>query len=194
MKVKLILFLFVLFIIPTFSQNGFRIENNKKKVVIPFKFINNLIIIPINVNGTTLNFLLDTGVEETILFSLEENEEVVFSNLDKIMFRGIGTNEPFEGLKSSENKLSINGYNDNHHTIYIVLNQNMNISSQVGVPVNGIIGYHFFKNNCIDINYNRKRIVVYDDINSISKRLSKYQKIPIFIEEKKPYIKTTIQM
>ena len=195
MKVKLILLLFVLFTTPSFSQNGFRIESNKKKVVIPFKFINNLIIIPINVNGTILNFLLDTGVEETILFSLEENEEVVFSNLDKIMFRGIGTSEPFEGLKSSENKLSINGYNDNHHTIYIVLDQKMNISSQVGIPVNGIIGYHFFKNNCIDINYNRKKIVVYNDIKSITKRLTtKYQKIPIFIEENKPYIKTVVEM
>jgi hypothetical protein len=91
MKVKLLLLLFVLLINPIFSQNGFRIESNKKRVVIPFKFINNLIIIPIDVNGTMMNFLLDTGVEETILFSLEENEEVVFSNIDKVMFRGIGT-------------------------------------------------------------------------------------------------------
>jgi len=195
MKFKLLRFFFVLFTISTFSQNGFQIENNKKKVVIPFKFINNLIIIPINVNGTTLNFLLDTGVEETILFSLEENEEIVFTNLDKVMFRGIGTSEPFEGLKSSENKLSINGYNDNDHTIYIVLNQNMNISSQVGIPVNGIIGYHFFKNNCIDINYSRKKIVVYKDRNTISKRLeTKYKKVPIYIEESKPYIKTVVEM
>ena len=195
MKVKLLLLLFVLFITPSFSQNGFQIEGNKKKIVIPFKFIDNLIIIPIEVNGTVLNFLLDTGVEETILFSLEENEQVVFSNVDKVMFRGIGTNEPFEGLKSAKNKLSINGFNDPEHTIYIVLNQNINISSQVGIPVNGIIGYHFFKNYSVDINYNQRRIVVYNDITSISKRLNKkYQKVPITIEEKKPYLKTIVEM
>ncbi len=195
MNFKLILLLFVLFITHSFSQNGFTIENNKKKVVIPFKFINNLIIIPINVNGTTLNFLLDTGVEDTILFSLEENEEVKFSNLDKVTFRGIGTNEPFEGLKSSGNILVINGFTDTNHTIYIVVNQNMNISSHVGIPVNGIIGYHFFKNNCIEINYNRKKIVVYNDIATITKRLNnKYQKTPINVEEKKPYIITKVQM
>ncbi len=195
MKSKLQLLFIAFFITNSFSQNGFSIENNKKKVVIPFKFINNLIIIPIDVNGTTLNFLLDTGVEETILFSLEENEEVTFSNTDKIMFRGIGLNEPFEGLRSSDNRFSINGYNDFNHTIYIVLNQNINISSQVGIPVNGIIGYHFFKNNCIDINYKSKKIIVYNTINTISKKLKKkYQKIPISIEEKKPYIFTTIKM
>lgn len=195
MKVKLLLLLLVLIISNSFSQNGFRIENNKRKVVIPFKFIDNLIIIPIEVNGTVLNFLLDTGVEETILFSLEENEEIVFSNVDKVMFRGIGTNEPFEGLKSSENKLSINGYNDSNHNIYIVLDQNINISSKVGIPVNGIIGYHFFRNYSVAINYNKRKIVVYNDIATISKKLnSNYQQIPISLEENKPYIKTNVEM
>ncbi len=195
MKTKRILFLFVLLAHVSFSQSGFRIEGDKEKVVIPFKFINNLIIIPIEVNGTSLNFLLDTGVEETILFSLEENEEITFSNVDKVMFRGIGTDAAFEGLKSSKNKLSINGFNDYNHSIYIVLNQNINISSQVGIPVNGIIGYHFFKNHIIDINYNKKKLVVYNDTQLIAKRINKkYQKIPISIEQKKPYLNTAIQM
>lgn len=195
MKSKAIFLLLVLFSAVSFSQNGFQIENNKKKVVIPFQFINNLAIIPIEVNGTKLNFLLDSGVEETILFSLEENEEMVFSNLEKVMFRGIGSNEPFEGLKSSNNKLSINGFTDSKHTIYIVLNQNINISSQVGIPVNGIIGYQFFKSHCVDINYSRKKIVVYEDGSSISDRLKKkYQKVPITIEESKPYVTASVIM
>jgi hypothetical protein len=195
MKIRFTLLFFILLLTYTYSQNGFKIENNKNKVVIPFKLIDNLIFIPINVNGTILNFLLDTGVEETILFSLEENEEIEFSNTNKIMFRGIGTNEPFEGLKSTGNNLSINGFNDINHTIYIVLNQNINISSKVGIPVNGIIGYQFFKNNYIDINYNKLKITIYNNINSISKRLNKkYQKNSISIEENKPYLITTIQM
>jgi hypothetical protein len=36
-----------------------------------FQLINNLVFIPINVNGVELTFL-DSGVKETILFSLEE--------------------------------------------------------------------------------------------------------------------------
>ncbi len=195
MKSKAIFLLIVLYCAVSFSQTGFKIEDGKEKVVIPFKFINNLVIIPIEVNGSSLNFLLDSGVEETILFSLEEKEEIRFSNLEKVMFRGIGSNEPFEGLKSSENILKINGLNDFNHTIYIVLNQNINISSQVGIPVNGIIGYHFFKNNCVDINYNRKRIVVHKDIGTISEKLKKkYEKIPITIEEKKPYVTASVLM
>lgn len=197
MKIRLLLFLILIVTGYSFSQNGFHIKNDHRKVVVPFRFINNLIIIPVNVNGTDLNFLLDTGVEETILFSLEESEEMVFSNLHKVMFKGIGANEPFEGLKSSKNKLTINGLYDNEHVIYIVLNQDINISSQVGVPVNGIIGYQFFKNYLVDINYNRKKITVYNHNSnkSFEKRLSdKYQKIPISIEGMKPYLNASIQM
>jgi len=137
---------------------------------------------------------LDSGVEETILFSLE-NEEIKFSNLEKVMFRGIGSNQPFEGLRSSGNRLKVNGFNDLNHTIYIVLDQNINISSQVGIPVNGIIGYHFFKNNCVDINYNKKKIVVYNTIAPISKKLKRnFQEIPISIEENKPYLTASVLM
>ena len=78
------LFLFWIFFTPStfvFSQEGFQFETDKKKVTIPFQLINNLIFIPINVNGVELNFLLDTGVEETILLSLEDKEELNFNNV-----------------------------------------------------------------------------------------------------------------
>jgi hypothetical protein len=56
------------------------------KVKIPFS-INNLVFIPINVNGVELTFLLDSGVKETILFSLEEKNEISLKIL-KNHFRG----------------------------------------------------------------------------------------------------------
>lgn len=193
MKARISLLLIAFLSLCAYPQNGFRMEG-KKKIVIPFKFINNLIIIPINVNGTELNFLLDTGVEETILFSLEENEQMTFENVDKILFRGIGNSPPFEGLKSSRNQLSVNGFKDDSHTIYIVLNQNINISSQVGIPVNGIIGYHFFRNAVVDVDYRRARLTVYNDLSPLAKKLNKrYQKVPISIEEMKPYVNASIQ-
>ena len=103
-----------------FSQEGFQFETNKKKIVIPFKLINNLIFIPINVNGIELNFLLDTGVEETILLSLED-KEVNLNNIEKIKLRGLGGAEAVEGLKSSNNILAIEDLIDRHHNLYIVL-------------------------------------------------------------------------
>lgn len=186
---KVVQLLLLFFLSTSWSQNGFDIVNKKTKVSIPFKFINNLIIIPVEVNGTKLNFLLDTGVSETLLFSLDETEQVKFENIEKVFFTGFGNKEPFEGLKSSNNKLVVKEYVDSNHTIYIVLDQEINISSQVGFPINGIIGSHFFKNHPIEIVYKKNKIIVYDSLSSVlKKQRSKYTKLPISIEEGKPYI------
>ncbi len=65
----------------------------------------------------------------------------------------------------------------------------------MGIPVNGIIGYHFLKNNLVEINYEKKRITIYDEENKIRKKIEKkFQEIPITIEKLKPYIRGSVIM
>jgi hypothetical protein len=171
------------------AQEGFQFENNRNKVSLPFKFINNLIIIPIEVNGVSLNFLLDTGVEDSILFSLDETDEVSFAKVEKIRIKGFGSKEAFDAYKSSNNKLAVKNYVDFNHTLYLVLDQDINISAQVGIPVNGIIGYHFFENNVVKINYSAKRITVYkNETKELQKIAKSYEKIPMELISGKPYL------
>jgi hypothetical protein len=173
------------------AQDSFTIENNKKKAVIPFKLINNLIFIPIKVNGIELNFLLDSGVEETILFSMDEMQEVKFNNVEKIKLRGLGSENEIEGLKSTKNTFETHGLRSDNHMLFVILDQSFNLSSHIGIPVNGIIGYKFFKNNLIEVNYEKKKITVHTDNESIRRRLNnKFKSIPITIEKSKPYIYT----
>lgn len=192
MKSKIIcLFLFYSFF--SLAQNGFEFESNINKVSIPFKFINNLIIIPIEVNGVSLNFLLDTGVQESILFSLDETEEVNFAQIEKIKIKGFGKKEAFDGYKSILNRVGVKDYIDKNHTLYLVLDQDINISSHIGVPVNGIIGYHFFKNNLIKIDYERNRITIYQNKEKQLQKLNKsFSKIPLTFNEGKPYLTSYI--
>ena len=188
MKKGVVFLMFLFFTNNTFAQEGFQFETKSDKVVIPFQLINNLIFIPIHVNGVELNFLLDTGVQTTIMFSLED-KNVNINNIEKIKLSGLGSDRPIDGLKSKDNILSVNGLVDSHHEMYIILNESFNFSSHVGIPVNGIIGYHFFENNLIEINYINKKITVYKNISIIEKKLErKYTSIPISIEKFKPYI------
>ena len=189
MKLLHTLFFFLVSFAAGFAQSGFHIQSNKNKIVIPFQLIHNLIFIPITVNGEELTFLLDTGVEESILFSLEDKTAVSFFDVKKIKLKGLGSSEPIEALKSSKNKLEVNGFVDNNHEIYIILDQEFNFSSQVGIPVNGIIGYHFFKNNLIEINYVNKKIVVYENNKKLEKRIrNNYFTENITLENNKPYL------
>ena len=186
---KGLVFLTFLFVNPfIFGQDGFQFETKNDKVVIPFQLINNLIFIPIHVNGVELNFLVDTGVQTTLMFGLEDTG-ININNVEKIKLSGLGSDKPIEGLKSTDNVFSVNGLIDKHHEMYIILNQSFNLSLHIGIPVNGVIGYNFFENNLIEINYKNKKITVHKMTTSIAKRLKrKYTSIPISIEKFKPYV------
>lgn len=189
MKRIIILCFFIISSLPVFGQDEFQFEKGTDKVIIPFKLINNLIFIPLKVNNVELYFLLDSGVEETILFSMEEKKEVSFFNVEKITLRGLGSENSIEGLKSTNNTLEVNGLKSNNHLLYIVLDQSFNLSSHIGIPVNGIIGYNFLKSNLVEINYQNKRITVFKDNEKNRKRIvNKFQMVPITVEKLKPYI------
>lgn len=191
---SLFCFIFIFWQQLFFCQSQFEYTNLKKKTSIPFTVINNLIIIPVNVNGVSLNFLLDTGVEETILFSLDESNEIVFSDTEKIRMKGLGSKDSFFGYKSTKNKVKIKDIIDNNHIIYLVLDQEINISSQIGVPINGIIGYNFFKNQLIKIDYESNKIIVYKNKIKQIDKLKNYTKIPITFHDGKPYVEATALM
>ncbi|MFV5696122.1 PDZ domain-containing protein [Flavobacterium sp. LB3P122] len=193
MKKAIILFFFLLSPLTILAQDGFEFSEKVDKVTIPFKFINNLIFIPIKVNGVELFFLLDSGVEETILFSLEDKKEIKFSNVEKITLRGLGSEDAIEGLKSTNNVLEIGALKAKKYLLYIVLDDDFNLSSHVGIPVNGIIGYQFFRNNLVEINYDKKRIIVNRNIEKNRKKTQKkFDKVAISIERLKPYIVSTV--
>lgn len=191
---KLILLFFVfIHISPVCAQDEFQFKNGIDKVKIPFRLINNLIFIPIKVNGTELTVLLDSGVQETILFSLEDKSEVSLKNTEKISLRGLGSEDAVEGLKSDGNLVEVKGMESKQHLLYIILDPSFNLSSHVGIPVNGIIGYSFLKHNLVSIDYAKKQLIVYKDSPKYRKKIEKNTvKSPISIERAKPYINTTM--
>lgn len=191
---KFIYFLVLLFGLNVYAQtDGFQVAE-KKKITIPFQEINNLIFIELNINGVNLTFLLDSGVSETILFSLE-NKEVNFKNAEKVHFTGLGGADYIEGLKSTNNKVTIGKYfQDNNHQVYIILDERFNFSSHVGIPVNGIIGYEFFKNYPVKIDFNKNQIEIFNNEKVFKNKIKSYENLPITIEAQKPYVIADVEM
>ncbi len=188
MKKILHIYIAFAFCISLYSQSGFEFSINRNKITIPVKVINNLVIIPLEINGVPMNFLLDTGVKETVLFSLDETKEIEFSAIEKIQIRGFGKKDPFDGFKTSNNTIKTKDYIDKSHIVYLVLDEDINISSQLGYPVNGIIGYYFFKNNPIKIDYDAQKVIVYKDEKSLKKSIKKYEKAPLTFHFGKPFV------
>jgi hypothetical protein len=124
-----------------------------------------------NVNGVELNFMLDSGISETLLFSLK-TKRLILKTLRRSL-SGLGETVSVEALKSIKTNKIGEHFVDRSHTVFIVLDEDFNISQDIGIPVNGIIGYYFFKNHPIEINY-QKTITVYKDNSKFPKRINKY--------------------
>src|SRR5690606_32447701 len=128
------------------GQSGFYLQNNKKKCRIPFQLVNNLPIIQVEINGTLLSFILDTGVKSTILFSLEEADSLQLRNTSPVKLQGLGSGGSIEALKSMNNRVKIGNIIDKNHSLYIIFDSALNFSPRMGIPIHGILGNEFFQN------------------------------------------------
>lgn len=190
---KFLLLSLILLLTPnlSISQEGFTFAKSESKVVIPVQIVNNLVIMPIQINNVTMQFLLDTGVEETVLFSLSDESQLELFNVEKIKLRGLGSQDAVEGLKSVGNVVQVSKLKSSNETLIVILDESFNFSASIGVEVNGIIGYKFFKDKCVEIDYRRKQVIVYENITKV-KNLKKFVSTPLLFEKNKPYITVDI--
>lgn len=191
----LIFFSLLFFSENVFAQDGFTfIKENKKRQRVSFRLINNLVVIPLEINGKKLSFILDSGVSKTILFNITENEIIGLNNVEKVALRGLGKGEAVDALLSKNNKLSLNGLESYNETIYVILKDYFDLSSKMGVTIHGIIGYNLLENFVTKINYNTQKIVFYKPNHFTFRNCKKCEILPIQFHRKKPYINTQVQL
>lgn len=193
---KLLILLFFIFSSPLFfAQTGLNfIDKDQKKEKVRFKLINNLVVIPLEINGKELSFILDTGVNKTILFSLEENDSVGLKNVEKINLQGLGEGKPVDALIARNNTLKIKDIASFDETIYVILNDRFNFSAKMGITIHGIIGYSVFKNFIVNINYNSKTLVFHNPKRFKYRKCRKCETLPLRFFRRKPYVNALVQL
>lgn len=169
-------------------------NQNKKTERIRFKFINNLIVIPLKINGKKLSFILDSGVSKTILFNITQNDSIGLNSVEKVSLRGLGKGEPVEALLSKNNKLSLKNIVSYDETIYVIVRDYFDLSSKMGTTIHGIIGYNLLSNYVVKINYKNRYIDFYDSENFELKRCRKCETFPLNFYRKKPFIDAKVQL
>ncbi|PKA82255.1 PDZ domain-containing protein [Ulvibacter sp. MAR_2010_11] len=192
MKIALLLGVFLGGIATAFSQSGFFLPENKVKDRVAFELVNNLVVIPVEVNGTKLSFLLDTGVNATILFGVSQDDSLELRNTRPLKIRGLGDGGSIDALRSKNNTVKIGDAVDNDHTIYVIFEQALNLSPRMGLPVHGILGYDFFKKFIVRTDYIGKRIVFYNPEKYTPKICSNCEVFNLTMHENKPYVDITI--
>lgn len=155
---------------------------------IRFELINNLMIIPMEVNGASLNFILDSGVSKPILFNLTGQDSIELREVSQITIRGLGDGEPVEALRSLNNTFSIQSLKNLSQELYVVLDKEMNFSSSLGIPVHGIIGYDLFRDYVVEINYSRQFVRFHNPATYARKTRKDEVTLPLTLAENKAYL------
>ncbi len=188
MRKLLFLCLLLCFSASLIAQSGFLLQNNKKKHRIPFRLVNNLPIVEVEVNGTILSFILDTGVKSTILFSLEKADSLQLRNTSPVQLQGLGSGGSVEALRSLNNKISVGKAVDWNHELFIIFDSTLNFSPRMGIPIHGILGNEFFQNFIVKINYSAQMITIYDPVKYPLKKCKKCEDLQLNFVGSKPYI------
>ncbi|MEZ4859281.1 MAG: aspartyl protease family protein [Flavobacteriaceae bacterium] len=187
-----VLTLFVMASLDLYSQVGFRLPKDQKRDLIKFELLNNLVVLPLEVNGKELTFILDTGAKNSMLFSLSEIDSIEIKNVTPIKIRGLGTGGTVDALKSLGNHIKIGDAEDKNHTLFVIFDENINFSPRMGIPIHGILGYDFFKDFIVKTDYSSEELTIYNPIHYKEKKCRRCQTLDIFLKEDKPYVTTPI--
>ncbi|WP_228850664.1 aspartyl protease family protein [Aegicerativicinus sediminis] len=146
-------------------------------------------IVPVVINGVELSFLLDTGVTKPIIFNfLNVTDSLQINNVETIQLRGLGGGEPIEALRSRQNVLKIGDAINISQDLFVIIDQTLNFTPKLGTDIHGIIGYDLFKDFIVEINYQKKHIILHDPNYYTYKECKKCEVFNLTFNNKKPYL------
>ena len=173
---------------------GFSLPEGQKSEKIKFQLINNLIVVPIEVNGTELSFLLDSGVSSPILFNISETDSVQINHVSEITIKGFGDNVPIKALVSEKNQFRLKNISNENQKLFVVMDKSINFSTSLGIPVHGIIGYDLFRDFVVDVNYIKKHIRFSNPETYVYRQKKNTEVLPLSIRAKKAYLNSELYL
>jgi hypothetical protein len=169
------------------NKDGFEFNTNRRSISIPARISNNLVVIPVQINDSPpLNFILDTGVNTTILVEPMIAQVFEFPIEDVVYVLGLGNEGIVEAGMARGLTFSMRGITGNNMNLIVIPEGILSFSEFFGFPVHGIIGNDLFRQFPIRINYRTNTVRIYREPTYPVRRNS--QVIPLEIDNNKPYV------
>src|SRR5690606_19026813 len=189
-----VLFCFMFCIGFSIAQGNFKLLNTNKDKI-KFTLVNNLIVIPVEINGAELSFLLDSGVSKPILFNIISlTDSLQIKHVETVYLRGLGSEGSIEALKSKHNVVKIGEAVNVNQEVFVVFDEGINFTPRLGIPIHGIIGYDLFKDFVVEINYSSKTLKLHNPQTYKYKKCRKCESFDLTLSHNKPYIDGVIEM
>lgn len=190
-KFVIIPLLFV--VLQSFGQLGFTLADGATKVEIPIEIHNNLIVVPVIVNNQLpLKFIVDTGVRTTILTEKIYSDILRLAFSKKYTISAPGGEKIVNAFITNNVTLDIPGVHGKGHAMLVLEKDYLDLKSSLGTPVHGILGYELFSRFVIKIDYEAKILTLMAPQKF--KPSKKYARLPMTVEDTKPYYVAEIRM
>ena len=173
------------------SAQHFQLPEHQRREMIPFKMIRNLMVIPVKINGQgPFNFVLDSGVGLVLISDGHLADSLKLNYLRNIKIVGLGGDNDLDAHITEPLTLSVGRATGEYIPTAVLQKDVFNLSQYVGMPIHGLLGYEFISSFITKINYDSQTITLFPPRRGYFPR--KGYRIPITIEERKPYLEALI--
>ncbi len=160
---------------------------SQKSIEIPFHTFNNQVIIPVKVNGRlSLNFVLDTGSSQAILFDRQLGKDLGLEWDRKIEFAGAGNGHRVVGYRTTGVDLELSEISGESMGMVVLSQDYLNMRR---FDIHGVIGYQLFVRFAVSLDYQRHIMTLmepdqYDPTG--------FHQFDLSLEQSKPFLETEI--
>jgi hypothetical protein len=119
-------------------------------------------------------------------------DSINLQNKRTIKMSGLGQGDAFEAYVTPPLKVEIPGLTSYDVAAAILKTDHFNLSNFVGIPIHGLLGYEFFSNLAVKLDFTDSTVTVYKSRNA--RVFRKGEKIPISIESHKPYLQAKVKL
>jgi len=127
-----------------------------------FRLIRNLVVIKLKINDKgPFNFVLDTGVGLMIITDPKLVDSIAIQNKRTIKIPGLGEGDDYEAYITPPLNIQIPGLTSYDVAAAILKTDHFNLSNFAGIPIHGLLGYEFFNNLAVKLNFIDSTLTVY---------------------------------
>jgi len=157
----------------------------------PFLFIRNMVIIKLKINNRgPFNFILDSGVGQMLITEPSLVDSINIASKRTIKISGFGEGNDYEAYVTPPLNIEIKGMRSHYVSAAILKKDFFGLSNYVGVRIHGLLGFEFFNRLTVRVDFNDTTITSYRPEKFGGYK--SWNKIPISIEENRPYIETNV--
>lgn len=159
------------------------------KIRLTLKTMSNFDLFQLKINQSVpLDFVLDSGFEPILLSEQNTSDSINLNFVTSRVLRGLGTSEDLRVFFSTQNSIYLSDVQMTDMEVFLVSNNDFNLSSKVGTRVNGVIGWDIFNNFVVEYKREQKVLYLHNPDTFRYRPKKKDSIIPLLIYNTKPYI------